>query len=252
MDFYQQLSKYYHHVFPTGQIQLNFLLKELLPLKNMGKILDVACGDGGYSLELAKQGFQVVGFDLSPGMVQVALENQKRLEDNTQESIAGKTEFRVGDMRYAHKLGQEFAGLFCIGNSLAHLINDDDLIDTVNNFYGALKDGGTAIVQIVNFDYMVNNKVPNLATISNQEIVFERKYHYREDGLIDFNTWLTVKESGSSEKTYKNSVVLKPLFVEHLDKLFYQAGFKSLDHYGAYDGREYKADSPATIIVAKS
>ena len=250
MDFYQQLSKYYHHVFPTGQAQLNFLLKELLPFKSVGKILDVACGDGGYSLELAKQGFQVVGFDLSPGMIQVALDNKKKLED-TQEPIAGSTEFIVGDMRYAHELGKDFAGLFCIGNSLAHLINDHDLEDTVNNFYKALRDEGTAIVQVVNFDYMVNNKVPNLATISNQEITFERKYHYREDGLIDFNTWLTVNGADSSKETYKNSVVLKPLFVEHLDKLFYQAGFKSLEHYGAYDGRDYKADSPATIIVAK-
>jgi glycine/sarcosine N-methyltransferase len=72
MGFYEQISKYYDYIFPTGKDQVNFI-KETAgqPPK---KILDVACGSGGYSMELAKSGYAVTGIDLDAEMVNKAKE----------------------------------------------------------------------------------------------------------------------------------------------------------------------------------
>lgn len=48
--------------------EVDFLLK-LYPLAAGASILDVGCGTGRHSIELARRGFRVTGIDLSPGML---------------------------------------------------------------------------------------------------------------------------------------------------------------------------------------
>ena len=47
-----------------------------MPLKNL-RILDLGCGPGYFSLELARAGFQVVGVDISDKMISIANKNLK-------------------------------------------------------------------------------------------------------------------------------------------------------------------------------
>lgn len=45
-------------------------IEEVLPEGKILKILDVGCGTGYFSILLAKQGHQVIGIDLTPGMIE--------------------------------------------------------------------------------------------------------------------------------------------------------------------------------------
>lgn len=51
--------------------EVDFLLQEL-SLQRGGSVLDVGCGTGRHSIELAKRGFAVTGLDLSSGMLERA------------------------------------------------------------------------------------------------------------------------------------------------------------------------------------
>ena len=53
------------------EAEVNFLLS-LYPIVPGSKILDVGCGTGRHSIELAKRGYKVTGVDLSSGMLEVA------------------------------------------------------------------------------------------------------------------------------------------------------------------------------------
>ena len=72
MGFYEQISKYYDYIFPTGDAQLQFI-KETAGAPDK-KVLDVACGSGGYSIELAKARFKVTATDLDEAMISMARE----------------------------------------------------------------------------------------------------------------------------------------------------------------------------------
>lgn len=57
--------------------EVDFLLEEL-SLQQGGSILDVGCGTGSHSIELAKRGFFVTGLDLSSGMLARATTSRLR------------------------------------------------------------------------------------------------------------------------------------------------------------------------------
>jgi len=62
MGFYEEISKYYDYIFPVGKEQINFITK--VAGEGPKSVLDIACGTGGYALELAKQGYAVTAVDL--------------------------------------------------------------------------------------------------------------------------------------------------------------------------------------------
>lgn len=56
---------------------------------NKGKVLDLGCGTGRTTISLVKKGFDVVGVDIIPAMIQSALEVTKKLKISI--------DYRVGD-----------------------------------------------------------------------------------------------------------------------------------------------------------
>ena len=75
-----EASTYEENPFTKNTVaEVDFLLS-LYPLKPGANILDVGCGTGRHSIELAKRGFKVTGLDLSEKMLEVAKTNGGDLE----------------------------------------------------------------------------------------------------------------------------------------------------------------------------
>ncbi|MCD6551147.1 class I SAM-dependent methyltransferase [Thermotoga sp.] len=97
------------------------------------KVLDVACGEGTFAVEIAKQGFEVVGVDLSPEMLRFAVERAKR------ENVS--VVFLRMDMRNLN-FQEEFDIATCWFDSLNYLLEFKDLKETFKRVWKALKPGG--------------------------------------------------------------------------------------------------------------
>jgi glycine/sarcosine N-methyltransferase len=211
MGFYEQISKYYDYIFPVGDEQLEFL--KSLFYKTPEKVLDIACGSGGYSVELAKSGHNVTAVDLDDKMVELAIKKANK------ESL--KIEIYQCDMKELnHKFidSQNFDFIFCIGNSIAHLKSPDDIQEALYQMYSILNPGGTLVLQIINFDRILKHSISELPTLRNSEIGLEfiRKYMYdSESGHIAFNTVLIVNNANSMER-FENSIELFPILSSKL------------------------------------
>ncbi len=76
--FENYANTYEKEPFTKGTIgECDFIEKEIGYAKNL-KILDIGCGTGRHSIELAKRGYHIVGIDLSDSMLKRAQENAKK------------------------------------------------------------------------------------------------------------------------------------------------------------------------------
>lgn len=75
--FDAQASRYEENGFTKHTAkEIDFLLA-LFPISPGARFLDIGCGTGRHSIELAKRGYQVTGLDISAGMLKVAREKAK-------------------------------------------------------------------------------------------------------------------------------------------------------------------------------
>ncbi|GAB6139097.1 class I SAM-dependent methyltransferase [Halanaerobaculum tunisiense] len=236
MEFYQQFSQYYDAIFPFKEVKYN-LLSSCLP--ESGKVLDVATGTGTYAVALAEAGYQVTGIDLSQAMITEA--KQKF----TSEEVT--VDFKVADMREVDQTyeARNFALISCIGNSLVHLEGIEEIKKVLNKFYKLLVTEGKLVLQIVNYNRIVANKVTKLPTINNQEagVKLTRDYEFKE-GKVDFITNLETPEG-----EFFNSVLLYPLQAEELREALAEAGFTELNFYGGFDRSDYDSVTSFPLVV---
>lgn len=104
-----------------------------IPANGSRKLLDVACGEGSFAVEMAKKGWNVTGIDLSQEMLRLAKHRAK------QENIPAS--FVQQDMRFID-YSNEFDLVTCWFDSLNFLTTNDDLQSTFNNISRALKPNG--------------------------------------------------------------------------------------------------------------
>ena len=117
-------------------------MAEILPtiLENFNvqpqRILDIACGEGTFAVEMAKRGFQVVGVDISKEMLKFAEEKAKNENVNVK--------FICRDMR-SLDFDREFDLATCWFDSLNYLLTLEELEKAFAGVYKALKEEGLFI-----------------------------------------------------------------------------------------------------------
>lgn len=240
MSFYQQIASYYHHIFKINVNQVDFI-KSKIPETDC-KILDIGCGIGTLSFELANYYKNVLGIDMDADMIRAALKNQ--------ETVSKPIHFQQGSMLKLNSFIEKnsVGGIICFGNTLVHLNSLDEIADFFQQSKTALKLNGKLLLQIINYDKIIEKDIKQLPAIDNDEITFERNYFYRKsENKIDFNARLTVK---STQQIIDTSVELLPLLQNELALLLSNAGFHNCNYYGSFNQESYSIDSSALIVEA--
>jgi glycine/sarcosine N-methyltransferase len=241
MDFYESISAYYDYIFPVDPQTVGFLARHS---RKASRVLDLACGTGGYAVELARLGHRVMGVDLDAAMLRLA-----------QAKAAGTAavEFRVLDMREAgRRLDPGFGLVFCIGNSLVHLESEVAIAALLGDCRRLLEPGGALVVQIIHYDRVLARRVMELPTLRCERpaLQFVRRYEYAPgDSVVQFRTELTVHEP-AGPRTVSNVVPLWILTREALERVARSAGFRRLEWFGGFGGESLGPDSLPLILCA--
>jgi len=243
MGFYQQISKYYDNIFPTSSKPVEMIIQAAgAPPKN---ILDVACGSGGYSIELAQLGYDITSVDIDEAMVMLAQVKAKKK--------GLKMDVRLGDMlQLVESIDKRFNCIFCIGNSLVHLGSTEQIGKALGGMNTLLKEKGSLVLQIINYDRIIKYGLDELPAITDSNIGLEfiRKYEYnKETGLISFNTVLSVNNAEASDK-YENTIDLFPVASQDMKNLLQCAGYSDIQFYGGFDLSPYNSDAYLLVVKA--
>jgi len=83
-----------------------------------GRVLDIACGTGRVTLQLAKEGIEITGLDRSPELLEIAGEKSFDIPN---------VHWRLGDMR-SFDLGQRFDLVLITGHSFQFMLTPEDQV----------------------------------------------------------------------------------------------------------------------------
>ncbi len=240
MSFYQVLSQYYDVLFPANHIQINFIEKYSQPAT---RILDLAAGTGNQAILLAKKGYDVTAIDSSEQMIAI-------MKEKVQEEQVSLQCIRLDMEKIQELMISAYDSIICIGNSIVHLNSVEEIRQMVTDIFKLLESDGTFIVQIVNYDRILEQNIKELPLIKRDEgITFQRTYEFLDE-KIQFSGVLTVEQNGKKEQ-FLNTVELYPLQSFQLVSVLQEAGFSEITLFGDFMETEFTTSSPAIIAVAK-
>ena len=240
-QFYTSIAPHYQHIFPFNPAQIEFL-KHILPY-NGARVLDVGCATGDLAFALTDFGFPTWAFDFDEQMVQIA---QKTKSEETMFPVFEQLDMRQIDERFPESY---FDTIICFGNTLVHLLSDDDICKFIQSVFKVLSPEGKLTIQILNYQHILENRVKSLPLIDNEHIRFERNYEFESDSeLIDFNTKLIVKSTGQE---IKNSTRLYAIRQNKLQEILEEAGFINIEFFGSFNREPLTAASLSLVMTCQ-
>ena len=160
--------------------------------RDVRDVLDIACGTGGPTIELARRGYRVVGLDISRDMVRIA--RRKAV------SAGVRAVFKVGDMRRI-RFRRRFDAVTCFFTSINYNVSDDDMLSTMKGVFRALRDGGVFIADAPN-PYRAERWLrgePVVWRVDHDDVsilILDSVVMGRVSALIEWERTLVVKEGG--------------------------------------------------------
>lgn len=219
-QWYEQLfenyaNKYEDEVFTKGTLQeVDFLELELNYDKSL-KILDIGCGTGRHSIELAKRGYAITGIDLSENMLSKAREK----------ATAANVEitFLRRDAR-SLDFTEEFDFIIMICEGGFSLMETDEMnYQILQGAANALKKGGTFIFTCLNALFPLANSTQEFL---NKNSDFDRNHNNSFDPTTfrDSCSYTHIDDDGNestlvcNERFYAPSEISWYLKSLHFDK----------------------------------
>ncbi|MFW5710957.1 MAG: class I SAM-dependent methyltransferase [Spirochaetota bacterium] len=258
------------------------------------RLLDVGCAVGDLAAAVTQAGgstdrdagrtaiapgIEVVAIDLSSAMIQRAAARHS-------ESVrTGRLHFQRMDMlKIAEEFEPEsFDAIACLGNTLVHQpgpLEIERFLKAASRILrsastgsrtpgrqggtsgpastpdsaAARSPGGILVLQLLNYDYLLQKRPKQLPLTETEHVRFEREYSYTtgsgtgsKDIRVVFTTRLRIKSTG---EVYEDSIELYPLRRTELETLLKSAGFGRMRFYGGFDGSPLEPDSFPLVVVA--
>lgn len=232
-------SPYYHQLYfnrdkTEAAAFINKLIEYLKPAPG-STMLDVACGKGRHSMQLAGKGFDVTGIDLSAGSIYEALKNES---DNLH--------FYQHDMRLPFWI-RYFDYAFNFFTSFGYFRTQREHDNAIHCIATALKPGGCFVMDYLNVHYSEDHTVHNIEKeIEGVNYIITKWYDEHH-----FYKKIIVEDEAMEEPLIYTEKVAKFSLGDFTDMFAYQ-GLQIQEVYGDYDFNRYDVKkSPRLIMIAK-
>lgn len=224
----------------------NCLVERLLRQSGVESVLDMTCGTGSQVFYLKERGYNVVGSDFSPPLLEIARDKAKKMNYDLQ--------FIDGDMRTL-KVGK-FDSVITIFNAVGH-VTKEDFLKTMENINSNLNLNGLYIFDIFNLDAMNDQVVANFAYQVNKKVGGMQLLHSqcsildKHKGLLTSYDQQMVQKGAEKPTLYENVFSLQIYKLEELKEMLHRAGFEVSYVYDINGGEFSSNTSISMLIVVK-
>lgn len=209
-----------------------------------GLVLDLGCGTGTITQMLADRGFEMIGIDNSPEMLEIAIEKKERFRKDIL--------YLNQDMREFELYGTVRAAV-SICDSVNYITEPESLLDMfrlVNNY---LDRNGIFIFDL-NTPYKYENLLGDSVFAENREecsFIWDNLYDAEEKiNEYDLTLFLKDGESGLYRK-FEELHYQRAYALREIRELLEQAGMEFITAYDALTREPPREDSERIYVVAK-
>lgn len=211
-------------------------IQNLLGISPGDSVLDLCCGPGRHSLELARRGFSVTGVDRT----RLYLESAQR--QAREEGLP--LELLQEDMRRFRRDGA-FDAALSLFTSFGYFSEQKDDEQVLQNLFSSLKPGGRLLIDLM-------GKEVNARTFRERDwheregILFLEERKVSQDwGWLD-NRWITIK--GMERKEFR--LALRLYSATELRQILLDSGFPSVRVFGDLAGSPYDHKAKRLVVIA--
>jgi 2-polyprenyl-3-methyl-5-hydroxy-6-metoxy-1,4-benzoquinol methylase len=208
------------------------------------EILELACGTGRITCELAKVGKQMTGLDLSESMLEVARSKSAMLGLNIS--------WHLGDMTYFN-LNKKFDLIFVGYNSVHHILTNHDFKNFMECVKKHLKPNGRLLFDIFNPSIAILNQ-RNIRTemddffdpLTGEQIFVTEENVYDAATQVNHVTYFYSKKD--QLEFHSHPLDMRCYFPQEMDALLDFGGFKVVNKYGSFKKDSFSASSIKQIF----
>ena len=229
----------WRQIFPekTTNAEVDFIVEEA-KLDSSSKVLDLMCGYGRHSLELARRKINVTAVDNLPDYIN-EIQEKTRSEKLSLQCIC----IDVLEM----EIDQEYDAVICMGNSL-QFFNEEDVIRLLSNISEHLKAKGKLVINTWSIAEIAMNSFKEKSWSRIGELLFltESKFLFHPT-RIETNSIIITDTGEKEEKTGIDFIYS----ISELESIFNKTGFQLKEIYSIPRKKRFTVGEPRAYIVAE-
>jgi 2-polyprenyl-3-methyl-5-hydroxy-6-metoxy-1,4-benzoquinol methylase len=249
MDFYDRLAQEYDRATAwQGRSQrASRFVDEFLAHREVRSALDVGCGTGLFALELARRGVRSTGVDPSAEMLARAEQVARREGLDVawrQADLAGLGEAILG----------RFDAVLCVGNTIAHVLGDDELARSAEALLAVTAPGGTVAIQWLNYARLRERGERVVGAVRDGQRDYVRFYDIAAGAKAPWTfNLLSIDWSGSAPAWELTSAAHRPWLPEEIGAALEREGFEGISLHGGlgFGPGDRREDASQTLLARR-
>jgi SAM-dependent methyltransferase len=262
MNVFDEMGKYWAEIADQNQTdrQIKFIKNTLKP---EGFVLDFACGTGRHLIPLSKEGYRMVGLDISANLLRIAKSRWR-----------GAQLVRA-DMRFLPFKPEMFSAAVSMDTSFGYLPSEQDDMQSLREVRETLSQGGILVVDVFNREHLIlkyeQNRFKKVKWVflpvllkpnrlarwllfrffkwkEYPSFFLLQKRTVKADGGELYDLWVVCDKSEDKIRVFEHTARLYES--KGLRGLLEQAGFVVKRVYGDYEGQQFSPASDRLILVA--
>ena len=208
-----------------------------------GLVLELGCGTGSMTELLAEEGYDMIGVDNSPDMLEIAMEKREKSGHDILYLLQDMREFELyGTVKV----------VVSVCDSVNYITEEEDLLQVfrlVNNY---LDPGGIFIFDL-NTVYKYRELLGDTTIAENREessFIWENSF-YEEDQINEYDLTLFIRQENGLFRRYEETHYQRAYELETVKKLLCKAGLKLEAVYDAFTYESPTGESERVYFIAR-
>ncbi|OCB00004.1 class I SAM-dependent DNA methyltransferase [Clostridium beijerinckii] len=201
--------------------------------------LDLACGTGNVSINVAKYFKTVYAVDLSDDMLNVAFDKFKKNKIKAKVICQDMCEL---------SLNKRFDLITSVLDSTNYITEDEDLLDYFSSVYEHLKENGIFIFDINSYYKLSTVLGNNIYTYSSEEIFYTWENSFEDDVLNMFLTFF-VKNENELYKKFEEEHFERAYEESYIENILKKCNFRIINKFSGYSDEEVNENSERILYI---